>query len=77
MLANRTAIDARKLPAALDTLLKEENSGLEKAITIRQVYNLSFRTHYQLLILQPFGAGNGRVARLVIANALGQTGSPE
>ena len=25
-----------------------------------------FRAHYQLLLLQPFGAGNGRVARLVM-----------
>ncbi len=64
--ANRTAIDARKLPAALDALLREINTGIEKAKTIRQVYDLSFRAHYQLLLLQPFGAGNGRVARLVM-----------
>lgn len=64
--ADRIAIDARKLPAALDTLLKEINSGLEGVKTIRQVYDLSFRAHYQLLLLQPFGAGNGRVARLVM-----------
>jgi len=64
--ADRTAIDARKLPAALDTLLKEINSGVEGVKTIRQVYDLSFQAHYQLLLLQPFGAGNGRVARLVM-----------
>lgn len=64
--ADRIAIDARKLPAALDTLLKEINSGLEGVKTIRQVYDLSFRTHYQLLLLQPFGAGNGRVAPLIM-----------
>ena len=64
--AHPTAIDARKLPAALDVLLKEINSGLERVKTIRQVYDLSFRAHYQLLLLQPFGAGNGRVARLVM-----------
>ncbi len=64
--ANRAAIGARKLPAALDALLKEVNSGIERAKTIRQVYDLSFRTHYQLLLLQPFGAGNGRVARLIM-----------
>ena len=64
--AHRTSIDARKLPAALDALLKEINSGLEGVKTIRQVHDLSFRAHYQLLLLQPFGAGNGRVARLVM-----------
>ena len=64
--ANHSAVDARKLPAALDALLKEINSGIEKAKTIRQVYDLSFQTHYQLLLFQPFGAGNGRVARLLM-----------
>ena len=66
MPTKHSAVDARKLPAALDALLKEINSGIEKAKTIRQVYDLSFRTHYQLLLLQPFGAGNGRVARLLM-----------
>ena len=64
--ANRTAINAHKLPVALDALLKEVNTGLDGARTIRQIYDLSFRVHYRLLSLQPFGAGNGQVARLVM-----------
>lgn len=64
--ANYPAIDARKLPAALDALLKEVNTGLDGAKTIRQMYDLSFRAHHQLVLLQPFGAGNGQVARLIM-----------
>ena len=40
--AHPITIDARKLPVALDVLLKEINSGLERVKTIRQVYDLSF-----------------------------------
>ena len=60
-------IDARKLPAALDALLRRINTEIDSVKTIRQIYDLSFRAHAQVLDLHPFGAGNGRVARLVTA----------
>ena len=66
MTAHRKLIDAQKLPAAVDKLLKQLNTNLAATKTIRQIYDLSFQAHYDLLCLQPFGEGNGRVARLLM-----------
>lgn len=66
MTAHRKLIDAQKLPAAVDKLLKQLNTNLAATKTMRQIYDLSFQAHYDLLCLQPFGEGNGRVARLLM-----------
>lgn len=66
MTAHRKLIDAQKLPAAVDKLLKQLNTDLAATKTMRQLYDLSFKAHYYLLCLQPFGEGNGRVARLLM-----------
>lgn len=66
MTAQRKLIDAQKLPAAVDKLLKQLNTDLAATKTMRQLYDLSFQVHYDLLCLQPFGEGNGRVGRLLM-----------
>lgn len=66
MTAHRKLIDAQKLPAAVDKLLKQLNTNVAAPKTMRQIYDLSFQAHYDLLCLQPFGEGNGRVARLLM-----------
>ena len=66
MTAHRKLIDAQKLPAAVDKLLKQLNTDVAAPKTMRQLYDLSFKAHYDLLCLQPFGEGNGRVARLLM-----------
>jgi len=65
MAGRRVLVTAHKLPAALAGLLKEINTCITQLKTPRQVYDLSFRAHYQLLTLHPFGAGNGLTARLL------------
>lgn len=66
MAGRRLLLDAHKLPAALDTLLKEVNSAMFRLKTPRQLYDLSFSAHFQLLTLHPFGTENGLVARLLM-----------
>ncbi|CAN5397031.1 hypothetical protein BH09BAC4_BH09BAC4_19250 [soil metagenome] len=62
----RVLIDAHKLPRALDQLLKEINTAITRLKTPRQIYDLSFEAHFQLLTLHPFGAGNGPMARFLM-----------
>ncbi len=63
---SRALIVAHKLPRALDHLLKDINTALTRLNTPRQLYDLSFEAHFQLLTLHPFGAGNGLMARLLM-----------
>jgi Fic family protein len=62
----RVLIDFHKLPRALDNLLKEVNTAITRLRTPRQIYDLSFTAHFQLLTLHPFGEGNGPMARLLM-----------
>ena len=58
--------DPLKIKKALQELIKQTNSSLQKKLTIRQTYELSFKLHTELIRIHPFGEGNGRVARLLM-----------
>ena len=62
----RALVAAHKLSAAINELLKGINTRISQLKTLRQIYNLSFEAHFQLLTLHPFGAGNGPMARLLM-----------
>jgi len=66
------SVEARKVPTAIDDLLKTVNTILSEPKTMRQVYELSFETYYQLMRIHPFGEGtladgNGRIAQLLMS----------
>ena len=65
--ARRGIVEAHKLPLALAELLKDINTRINQLKTPRQLYDLSFQAHFHLLSLHPFGAGNGRMARLLMS----------
>ena len=62
----RALVAAHKLPAAIDELLKGINTRISQLNTPRQIYDLSFEAHFQLLTLHPFGAGNSPMARMLM-----------
>ena len=66
MAGSRMFMDAKKVPTAVDKLLKEINTALPVAKTVRQMYDLSFQAHYDLVSIHPFGDSNGRSARLLM-----------
>ncbi|ADB39468.1 Fic family protein [Spirosoma linguale] len=67
MAGRRQLVEAHKLPAALDALFREINTAIALFKTPRQLYDLSFKAHFDLLTLHPFGAGNGLMARLLMS----------
>lgn len=64
--AKGSILEAYKVPAAIDKLLKGINSTINEVKTVRQVYDLSFKAHYQLIRIMPFSEGNGRTSRLLM-----------
>ena len=66
MAGSQPFVDAHQLPKVVDQFVKVLNTNLSRCKTIRQVYDLSFITHQQLLFIHPFGDGNGRTARLLM-----------
>lgn len=55
-----------KLQKALLEVIKQTNTSLQGKQTLRQLYETSFRLHYELIRIHPFAEGNGRVARLLM-----------
>lgn len=55
-----------QIKIALQKLVTLTNSGLQKRLTARQTYELSFKLHAEFIRIHPFVEGNGRVARLLM-----------
>ncbi len=55
-----------KVKTLLDQLVLEIQSQINQANSIANILQLSFRAHFDLVTIHPFGDGNGRTSRLLM-----------
>ncbi len=65
---NTTFMDYKKVPAQVSQLVDDINNNIKiiNPNSIREVYDLAFKAHFQLVNIHPFADGNGRVSRLIM-----------
>ena len=64
----RSYMNYRKVPAKLSEFCKRLNAvrANAAAMSVDELYQLSFDAHYDLVTIHPWADGNGRMARLVM-----------
>lgn len=65
-----------KVPSMVGNLIERVNTVYNAATDRHQVLDLAFDLHYQMVMIHPFGDGNGRVSRLLQNYILRKAGLP-
>jgi Fic family protein len=65
-----------KVPAYLKDLCKEVNSKISDVKSLKEINELAFIAHYQLVTIHPFVDGNGRTSRLLMNYIQSYHGQP-
>ena len=55
-----------KVEELVKALCENVNAKVDKADTLREIYELAFDFHFDLVSIHPFADGNGRVSRLMM-----------
>jgi Fic family protein len=56
----------QKVPDKVDQLCNELNKRITEAKRLKDIYNLSFDAHFNLVTIHPWIDGNGRSSRLLM-----------
>lgn len=63
---SRSFPDAKKVPDLLKVFCQDTNAQISTAETVEQKLQTSFKAHFDLVSIHPFGDGNGRTSRLLM-----------
>jgi Fic family protein len=63
---SRTFTNYSKIPALMESFVKETNKQIAAAKTFQQRCEVAFYAHFQFVSIYPFSDGNGRTSRLIM-----------
>lgn len=63
---NTTFMDYKKVPERIAELISFVNKKIVEKLNFKEINNLAFDAHFQIVSIHPFADGNGRLSRLLM-----------
>ncbi len=61
-----TFMDYKKVPQRVSELIEFVNTEISKKLSFKEINELAFDAHFQIVSIHPFADGNGRISRLLM-----------